>query len=90
MRRIWLFVVSLLLFLAAAAWTTDFITLKGERTIYTVMCQGTWRDDHCAGKLVAGKRVRFRALMAHREVIFWTVGEALARRETLTVSRPRR
>jgi hypothetical protein len=59
------------------AWATDFITLEGERTVYTVECkQGTWNGDRCAGKLVAAERYRFRALKAHGEVLFWIIGSA--------------
>ena len=57
------------------AWATDFVTFKGEWTIYTVECkQGTWNDGRCTGKLVAAERYRFHALKAHGEVLFWIVG----------------
>jgi hypothetical protein len=65
----------LVLVLALLAWLNDFVTLKGEWTIYTVDCrEGEWRDSTCTGRLSAGPRYRFRALRAHREVLFWTVG----------------
>jgi len=77
MRRVWAFVVLVLAVLVFSAWASDFITMQGERTIYTVDCRdGTWAQDHCSGKLVAGKRYRYRALKPHNEVIFWTVGSA--------------
>jgi len=58
-------------------WSTDFITLQGEWTVYTVECrQGTWTGDKCTGKLAAAERYRFRALKPHKEVYFWIVGSA--------------
>ena len=58
-----------------SAWSTDSITLQGERTIYTAACQqGTWQGSECSGQLVAAQRYRFRALKAHNEVLFWTSG----------------
>ena len=75
MRRVWALVTLVLAVLVFAAWASDFITMKGERTIYTVECHdGTWKDDECSGKLVAGARYRYRALKPHKEVIFWAVG----------------
>jgi hypothetical protein len=70
--------VPLLLLVAligVSAWATDFVTLEGEWTVYTVECrQGAWSGDRCAGTLVAGVRYRFRALKGHGEVLFWIVG----------------
>jgi hypothetical protein len=64
---------------ATFVWAIDFVTLQGERTIYTARCQGeTWLDDRCTGKLEAAERYRFRALKAHQEVVFWVVGSAEA------------
>ena len=63
-------VVALLL--VVWMWMTDFVTVQGERTIYTVDCQGgAWQGDRCTGKLVAADRYRFRALRLRREVLFW-------------------
>jgi hypothetical protein len=57
------------------AWASDVITMQGERTIYTVKCDGgSWTGVRCSGKLVAGDRYRFRALKAHGEVFFWILG----------------
>lgn len=74
------FVLPLLLvavLIGVFAWATDFVTLQGEWTVYTVECkQGTWNGDRCMGKLVAAERYRFRALKAHGEVLFWMVGSA--------------
>jgi hypothetical protein len=74
MVRVWAFVVLVLVALGFAAWASDFVTMQGERTVYTVDCLGTWQGDHCNGQLVAGARYRYRALKPHREVVFWTVG----------------
>ncbi|HEX7441836.1 MAG TPA: hypothetical protein VF319_17250, partial [Caldimonas sp.] len=61
--------------LGFAAWASDFVTMQGERTIYTVDCKnGVWQGDRCGGQVVAGTRYRFRALKPHGEVIFWMVG----------------
>ena len=58
-------------------WGTDYITLQGEWTIYTVECtRGVWNGDICTGKLEASERYRFRALKPHKEVLFWIVGSA--------------
>ena len=75
MVRVWAFVILILAALGFAAWASDFVTMQGERTVYTVDCSnGSWQANHCAGKLVAGNRYRYRALKPHSEVIFWTVG----------------
>jgi hypothetical protein len=75
--RIWLFFVLVVAALCGVAWATDFVTPQGERTVYTAECErGIWQGAHCTGTLVAGVRHRFRALKAHKEVIFWSVGVA--------------
>ena len=75
MVRVWAFVIVVLAALGFAAWASDFVTMQGERTVYTVDCvHGAWQADHCNGQLTAGARYRFRALKPHGEVIFWTVG----------------
>ena len=56
-------------------WASDRITLEGERTIYTVVCdEGTWEDLRCTGRLAAGDLHRFRASRTRNEVIFWVAG----------------
>lgn len=66
----------LLLILGVASWATDFLMLQGESTVYTASCvDGQWAGNTCNGRLKAGERFRFRALKAHREVLFWTVGD---------------
>jgi hypothetical protein len=75
MVRVWGFVIVICGLLGFAGWASDFITMQGERTIYTVECRdGAWAGDRCSGSLVAGQRYRYRALPPHKEVIFWTVG----------------
>lgn len=76
MVRVWATVIAILLALGFAGWASDFITLQGERTIYTVDCVGgAWQGAHCGGGHVAtGPRYRYRALKPHGEVVFWTVG----------------
>lgn len=77
MTRISLFVplVLVVVLVGVLAWAGDYVTLQGERTVYTVACeQGTWNGERCTGKLAAAGRYRFRALRAHREVLFWVVG----------------
>jgi hypothetical protein len=75
MVRLWAFVVVVLVALGFAAWASDFVTMQGERTVYTVDCRnGAWQGDRCTGQVAAGTRYRYRALKPHGEVIFWTVG----------------
>jgi hypothetical protein len=75
MVRVWAFVLLVLVALGFAAWASDFVTMQGERTVYTVDCaNGAWQGDHCSGQVAAGIRYRYRALKPHGEVIFWTVG----------------
>ena len=78
MKRIsWPLLFSVLLALLFAVWLTDGVTFEGQRTTYTANCQdGTWNGPACTGQLIAGERFRFRALKAHREVLFWTAGAA--------------
>lgn len=70
-----LLVVFVLGALALAAWATDFVTMQGEWTIYTAQCNGSWMEKRCSGELKSAERYRFRTLKAHREVLFWTVGD---------------
>ena len=75
MVRVWAFVLLVFVALGFAAWASDFVTMQGERTIYTVDCtNGVWQGDQCSGQVAAGTRYRYRALKPHGEVIFWTVG----------------
>lgn len=61
---------------AFVMWATDFVTMQGEWTIYTADCvDGQWQGATCSGHLKASERYRFRALKAHREVLFWTIYE---------------
>src|SRR5215204_2880092 len=62
-RRLWLAIGALFIAMAAYAWAVDFISVQGERTVYTVDCVGgVWSGAQCSGNLVAGERYRFRAL----------------------------
>ncbi len=75
MVRVWAGGVAVGAALIFAAWASDFITLQGERTIYTVDCSGgEWHGEHCTGEVANGPRYRYRALKPHGEVVFWTVG----------------
>jgi hypothetical protein len=69
-------VPTLLVAIAAAlVWGSDRITLQGERTVYTVLCeQGTWNGNACSGKLAPDKRYAFRASKSRNEVIYWVRG----------------
>ena len=61
--------------LAATVWATDWITLEGERTIYTADCvAGSWTGLACSGSLVPGARHRFRASRVRGEVVHWIAG----------------
>jgi hypothetical protein len=75
--RIWIAFFIAVPVLAISLWSNDWITMQGERTIYTAECRdGVWQGRHCTGHLAAGSRFRFRALKPHGEVIFWTVGSS--------------
>ncbi len=75
MRRIGLSTAAVLIAFGGIAVATDYVTVQGEWTVYTVDCEhGVWQGIGCTGELVAGQRYRFRALKAHSEVIFWTSG----------------
>ena len=68
--------LAVALLLVAWMWLTDFVTVQGERTIYTVNCQGgEWQGQRCTGRLVAADRYRFRALRRRSEVLFWRLRE---------------
>lgn len=67
--------IPVLIFFAFFVWTTDKVTLQGERTIYTVNClNGNWDGHRCSGDITAGPRFRYRALRARGEVLFWVLG----------------
>jgi hypothetical protein len=68
--------LPVLVLLAAWAWLTDFVTIQGESTVYTVTCRnGEWREATCTGELARADRFRFRALPRRQEVLFWTPGK---------------
>lgn len=75
MVRVWAAVIGVVGVLGFAGWASDFVTMQGERTIYTVDCVGgAWQGDRCSGQVSSGPRYRYRALKPHGEVVFWTVG----------------
>ncbi len=77
MRRVALTTAGIALVFGGIAVATDYVTLKGEWTVYTADCeQGVWQGIRCTGNLVAGQRYRFRTLKAHNEVIFWVSGSS--------------
>ena len=49
-------VIAVVAMLSAIAWADDFITLQGERTVYTASCDGQWQGKHCAGRLRPAER----------------------------------
>jgi hypothetical protein len=70
-----LFVIVIVVSLAAFIWASDRITLEGERTIYTVGCeQGVWDGLRCTGRITAGDRYRFRASRSRHEIVYWIAG----------------
>ncbi len=74
-NSLWVSLVVVMVLFGLAAWSNDFITLQGERTVYSAGCQeGAWIGNRCTGKLVAGERFRFRALKPRGEVFFWIAG----------------
>jgi hypothetical protein len=79
-RRLFGRILPLLLVAAIFAvllWSSDRITLQGERTIYTVECtQGQWDGETCTGKLVPGPRFTFRASVRRQEVLYWVRGSS--------------
>lgn len=70
-----LFGVVILVLFGLLVWSSDRITLQGERTIFTVNCEnGAWEGPHCSGTLVPGERYAFRASVRRHEVIYWIRG----------------
>jgi hypothetical protein len=70
--RKWLLGFLLVAFIAAILWGSDWITLQGERTVYTVRCDdGVWQGTKCTGRLAAGDRHAFRASRSRNEVVYW-------------------
>jgi hypothetical protein len=61
--------------LAIFIWSSDHITLEGERTVYTVNCEhGEWDGLRCSGRVAAGDRYRFRSSRSRHEVAYWIAG----------------
>ena len=77
MFRALLYVMVIVGALGVFIWSSDHITLEGERTVYTVNCeQGAWDGLRCAGRIVAGDRYRFRSSRSRHEVVYWIAGSA--------------
>ena len=75
MKHNWLALTLPFAGIAFLIWLSDAITMQGERTIYAVRCeQGNWISNACSGTVLAAERYRYRALMAHGEVLFWVAG----------------
>lgn len=75
MKQHWVAIFVTFFLMTFYIWTTDTVTLQGERTVYTVDClNGTWVGNRCSGEISAGPRFRYRALKGHREVLFWVLG----------------
>jgi hypothetical protein len=69
--------IVVLAILMAVIWASDQVTLEGERTIYSVGCEGgVWEGMHCTGRLVPADRYRFRASRTRKEVMYWVVGSS--------------
>lgn len=72
MKKTFAALAFVFLLLGLLAWVSDWVTLQGEHTIYTVNCQGgEWKGLACSGKLAAGERYRFRSSKSRGEVLFW-------------------
>lgn len=81
MKRVWFSVVLVLTSLVVAAWASDFVTLQGERTIYTAQCEdGSWREGRCSGQMIAGNRYRYHASKERGEVVVQLVGSSVPAR----------
>jgi hypothetical protein len=64
-------------FLGVDGWLSDFVTAKGEATVYTAECEGgSWQGAACTGHLAAGDRYRFHAVKARGEVLYWTSSQS--------------
>ena len=75
--QIWSVAIGVVVLIALLIWASDRITLQGERTIYSVNCEGgAWQGNRCTGKLVAGDRYGFRVSKLRHEVIYWIRGSA--------------
>jgi len=77
MYRALLYILVIVGAMGVFIWSSDRITLEGERTVYTVICeQGAWDGLRCTGRIVAGDRHRFRSSRSRSEVVYWIAGSA--------------
>jgi len=68
-------IVGVVVLFAALIWSSDRVTLQGERTIYLVECRnGVWQGSHCTGQLAPLERYVFRASPRRHEVMYWIRG----------------
>ncbi len=75
MKVFWAALSLFLVVFGTLLWASDQVTLQGERTIYTVECQGGhWEGLRCTGRLVPGNRHRFRSSRSRHEVLYWIAG----------------
>jgi hypothetical protein len=77
MTKIWMLVFTLAVAFGILIWAADRVTWQGERTIYTVACDGgAWDGMRCAGRLKAGELHRFRSSRSRNEVLYWVAGSS--------------
>ena len=75
MIRNWAWLMLVLSGLGILIWASDHVTLQGERTIYSVICEGgDWVALRCTDRLPVGDRYRFRASGSRNEVVYWIAG----------------
>ncbi len=76
-RSLFVAAVAVIVALVIFIWASDRITMEGNRTVYTVICQqGTWDGLRCNGKMVVGDRHRFHASRSRNEVVYWVAGSS--------------
>jgi hypothetical protein len=77
MKTLWPFLLAMIVIIGGMMWVSDWITLEGERTVYTVTCPGgVWDGLRCTGRIAAGDRYRFRASRSRGEVLYWIAGSS--------------
>lgn len=57
--------------IAVLVWSSDTITLQGQWTLYTAVCEhGDWQGRQCTGHLIAAERHHFQVDKSKREVTY--------------------
>lgn len=70
-------IILVLASLGFVIWSSDQVTLQGERTIHTVTCEGgAWDGLRCTGRLAAGELHRFLVSKNRNEVVYWISGSS--------------